>query len=177
MRAMSFECSWSMLLAVPCRPSSNNLALYMKTSSDSFVPAHAHERENSCSAPNSYTKQILKGLKYLHTARIVHRDIKGGNILIDKDGSCRLADFGASQQMKELASMAGGFRSFKGTVESTFFFSLPNTHFVISRIIWRLRSSLRSVLAEVQTFGVSVVQSLRWPLVNHHGQNVALRCV
>jgi serine/threonine protein kinase len=39
-------------------------------------------------------QQIILGLKYLHERNIMHRDIKGGNILIDKDGTCKLADFG-----------------------------------------------------------------------------------
>lgn len=32
------------------------------------------------------------------------------------DGTCKLADFGASHQMRDLASRYGGFKSFKGTV-------------------------------------------------------------
>mmetsp|Transcript_19328 Transcript_19328/g.32503 ORF Transcript_19328/g.32503 Transcript_19328/m.32503 type:complete len:887 (+) Transcript_19328:176-2836(+) len=47
----------------------------------------------------TYTRQILEGLDYLHHNGIVHRDIKGGNILVDDVGRVKLADFGASQKM------------------------------------------------------------------------------
>lgn len=47
----------------------------------------------------TYTSQILLGLQYLHENGIVHRDIKGGNILVENSGSVKLADFGASTKV------------------------------------------------------------------------------
>jgi len=58
-----------------------------------------------------YTRQILIGLAYLHSQRVVHRDIKGANILVEKSGRIKLADFGMA---KVLESVSIG-KSFKGS--------------------------------------------------------------
>jgi serine/threonine protein kinase len=44
-----------------------------------------------------YAAEIILAVNFLHKCGIVHRDIKSDNILLDKDGHCRLADFGLAE--------------------------------------------------------------------------------
>jgi len=46
----------------------------------------------------------VKGLEYLHSTRLIHRDIKSGNILVNDEGQVKLADFGVSSQLFHSAS-------------------------------------------------------------------------
>lgn len=41
-----------------------------------------------------YMHQLLLGLEHCHSRGVLHRDIKGSNLLIDNNGILRIADFG-----------------------------------------------------------------------------------
>lgn len=44
-------------------------------------------------------KQLFVGLQYLHQQQIVHRDIKGSNLLIDNRGNLKITDFGLAKKL------------------------------------------------------------------------------
>lgn len=46
-----------------------------------------------------YLRDIIDGLIYLHENHVIHRDIKGANILLNEKGNAKLGDFGCSTQV------------------------------------------------------------------------------
>ena len=49
----------------------------------------------------SYSKQLIEGLSFIHSKFIVHRDIAPGNLLLYKNGTIKIADFGISKYSEE----------------------------------------------------------------------------
>jgi serine/threonine protein kinase len=40
---------------------------------------------------------MLEGLKFMHGKGVIHRDIKGGNILVSREGVVKFCDFGLAR--------------------------------------------------------------------------------
>lgn len=65
----------------------NDLCGLLDTPGVEFTEAHV----------KTYVKQLLEGLWYCHERQVLHRDIKGSNLLIDSRGCLKIADMGLAR--------------------------------------------------------------------------------
>ncbi|CAN6445569.1 unnamed protein product [Victoria cruziana] len=54
-----------------------------------------------------HVRSVLLGLRYLHGKGIVHRDIKGSNLLVSRDGDVRIGDLGCASRTGAAAEAGG----------------------------------------------------------------------
>nr|XP_032517866.1 serine/threonine-protein kinase polo isoform X3 [Danaus plexippus plexippus] len=61
-----------------------------------------HKRRKAITEPETrfYMHQILLGVQYLHSRRIIHRDLKLGNLFLDDDLHVKIGDFGLAAKIE-----------------------------------------------------------------------------
>lgn len=72
---------------------------YMEGGSLTEIVTHSVMTEGQIGA---VCRETLKGLKFLHSKGVIHRDIKSDNILLDINGNIKMTDFGFCAQINEI---------------------------------------------------------------------------
>ncbi|PVH81726.1 BcSTE11, mitogen-activated protein kinase [Cadophora sp. DSE1049] len=91
----------------------------------------------------NFVRQIVTGLAYLHGREIIHRDIKGANILVDNKGGIKISDFGISKKI-EASNILGGAGNNKNrpSLQGSVFWMAPEvvkqTSYTRKADIWSL---------------------------------------
>ncbi|XP_056284963.1 uncharacterized protein map3k19 isoform X2 [Pseudoliparis swirei] len=92
-----------------------------------------------------YTHQILEGVAYLHLNRVIHRDLKGNNVMLMPTGVIKLIDFGCARRLSFLnhtASSSSGGGDLLKSVHGTPYWMAPE---VINETGYGRKSDIWSV--------------------------------
>lgn len=107
----------------------------------------------------NFVRQILQGLNYLHERDIIHRDIKGANILVDNKGGIKISDFGISKKVEDsefpflslpvncarsdaLADLMSGARVHRPSLQGSVFWMAPE---VVKQVSYTRKADIWSV--------------------------------
>ncbi|GAA6057743.1 hypothetical protein JCM3770_001717 [Rhodotorula araucariae] len=89
---------------------------------------------------SKFVRQILTGLDYLHEREIIHRDIKGANILVDNKGNIKISDFGISKKVED--NLLTGAKVHRPSLQGSVYWMAPEvvkqTAYTSKADIWSL---------------------------------------
>ncbi|TWW80536.1 Mitogen-activated protein kinase kinase kinase 19 [Takifugu flavidus] len=72
-----------------------------------------------------YTKQIVEGVAYLHLNRVIHRDLKGNNVMLMPTGIIKLIDFGCARRLSCVSHTASNGADLLKSVHGTPYWMAP----------------------------------------------------
>jgi serine/threonine protein kinase len=115
----------------------------------------------------SYTRQVADGLDYAFRNGIIHRDVKPGNVLIDRAGAAKILDLGLArfyQDQNDLLTIKYDDKIVLGTADYVAPEQIANSHMVDVRAdVYALGATLYFLLAGHPPFPTGTVsQKLLW---------------
>jgi mitogen-activated protein kinase kinase kinase len=108
----------------------------------------------------NFVRQILEGLAYLHNRNIIHRDIKGANVLVDNKGGVKISDFGISKRVEASTMLnQGPSGSNRPSLQGSVFWMAPEV----------VRQSTHTKKADIWSLGCLIVEMFTGahPFPNH----------
>ena len=64
--------------------------------------------------------EVCRGMDYLHKRKIVHRDLKAANLLMDETGTVKIADFGVARVMNTTGVMTAETGTYRLGLSSSY---------------------------------------------------------
>eukprot|EP00755_Sulcionema_specki_P008580 Sspe_Gene.41333::Locus_19992_Transcript_1_1_Confidence_1.000_Length_3096::g.41333::m.41333 len=118
-----------------------------------------------------YTSQILAALEHLHDRGIVHRDVKGANVLVNTNGAVKVADFGTAMIIKDLKPKTTNGEGF-GTCGTPFWMApevILNESYSFPCDIWSLGCTVIEMLTKEHPFAHITTSPMHY--MHHIGSN------
>ena len=108
----------------------------------------------------NYIFQLIQGLHYLHSCKIIHRDIKPNNLLLDDKLELKIADFGLSKKLSEGQKLKEQL----------------GTQVYMAPEIWKLSEEGYSFEVDIWSLGITMYQlltgELPFKVKNNNGKNI-----
>ncbi|OMO54787.1 hypothetical protein CCACVL1_27568 [Corchorus capsularis] len=102
-------------------------------------------------------KETLNALSYLHNQGHLHRDIKASNILMDSNGSVKLADFGVSASIYESGSGYGSGSSTSSSAAGLMLTDVTGTPYWMAPEVIHSHTGY-SYKADIWSFGITALE-------------------
>jgi serine/threonine protein kinase len=152
-RVLQLEGELKMLYKLDCSSVVRFYAVYRSQNRVHLVLEHMdlgsllgliHQQRDPKPVPESVAAamlyQMLWGVAYLHRSRALHRDVKPSNIVLNRAGELKLADFGIAKEF--------GADELTGTMAGTFKYMSPE----------RLRGDVYGTAADVWSLGLVLLE-------------------
>ena len=108
----------------------------------------------------NYIFQLIQGLHYLHSRKIIHRDIKPNNLLLDEKLELKIADFGLSKKLSEGQKLKEQL----------------GTQVYMAPEMWELSEGGYSFEVDIWSLGITMYQlltgELPFKVKNNNGRNI-----
>jgi len=132
------------------------------------------ERDLEAEEIESVVIQLVNIVAYAHELRIIHRDIKPGNIMVKPDGSIKLLDYGAAKELKEkdISSTVTGSRPYMSPEQIMGESQRRSDVWALGVIMYELYTGMLPFYHEVEKVLMDMILELPVPSPKKHNEDL-----